>query len=165
MLKKALLLLLLALPCIAMAQDKVAFVSYQQTLAKMPEYKTFEEKMQHKVDSLQKEITLVQEEYNSKMEEFSKTADQELPAAVISDRNFQINKLNERHQILVQEYQQGMQVTAQKLIAPIEKKLNDAIEAVGKENGVTYVLDLLLFQYTGKSAVDLTLQVEKKLGL
>lgn len=166
MLKKAFILLLLALPCMAMAQDKVAFVSTQQILNKMPEYKVFLEKMSHKEDSVRKEAQAIEKEYQTKMEEFSKTADQELPAAVISDRQLQINKIQERFQAL-REYSEGggMQQEAQAMLLPIQKKLNEAIEAVGKETGTAYILDQYAFQYTGAAAADLTKQVEAKLGL
>lgn len=165
MYKKAILLLLLALPCVAIAQDKVAYVSTQQILTKMPEFKDYQTKMTFKQDSLQKEAAAIQEEYNAKMEEFSKTADQELPAATISDRQLQMNKIQERYEALMQFSQVGMQQVSVALLTPIQQKLNDAIEAVGKESGVTYIMDQGSFQYTGSTAVDLTRQVETKLGL
>ena len=48
---------------------------------------------------------------------------------------------------------------------PIVTKAMDAIKAVGKENGFTYIYDNGALLYTAETAEDILPLVKKKLGL
>jgi len=50
---------------------------------------------------------------------------------------------------------------------PLLEKVQDAINKVGKEKGLTYVIDKALgvIVYIGDDAIDITADVKKKLGI
>jgi outer membrane protein len=58
-----------------------------------------------------------------------------------------------------------MQKKGQELYAPIQKKMQDAIKAVGDEKGYAYILNPEILLYKGASSIDATPFVKAKLGL
>jgi len=60
-----------------------------------------------------------------------------------------------------------MQKAQQDALAPIYKKLDDAIQAVGKAEGVIYIFDLARtpIPYVGAESVDVTTKVKNQLGI
>ena len=52
-------------------------------------------------------------------------------------------------------------------MAPIYKKLDEAIQAVGKAEGVIYIFDLARtsIPYIGTESIDLTAKVKTQLGI
>ena len=73
------------------------------------------------------------------------------------------------------EYQTEMQRTQEEFnkkaqqdaMAPIYKKLDEAIQAVGKAEGVIYIFDLARtpIPYVGAQSVDVTAKVKTQLGI
>ena len=51
------------------------------------------------------------------------------------------------------------------LMAPIQQKIIEAIKKVGDAGGYTYVMEATMMLYSGPSAVDITAQVKKQLGI
>lgn len=168
MLKKLLILFIALAPLAAMAQEvKIATVNVQEIFAAMPELSGIETQLSTKRDEITKNIQALEDEYTKKFEEFEKT-----PAssdAVRLDQQKQLGQLQERYQVYMQNGQQEMGQLQQKLLEPINKKIFDAIKAVGDENKYAFVYDVSSMQspivYFTPSAVDITAQVKTKLGL
>ncbi|MFA7494522.1 MAG: OmpH family outer membrane protein, partial [Proteiniphilum sp.] len=89
--------------------------------------------------------------------------------AARQDQQKQITQLQDRYQTYMQNGQQELQQLQQQLLEPVNKKIFEAIGAVGKENNYTFVYDISAMQspivYFSPSAVDVTAQVKTKLGL
>ena len=80
-------------------------------------------------------------------------------------RQQEIQDLETRIQNFVPVAQQEIQKKQQELYTPIQKKMQDAIKAVGDEKGYTYIINPQVLLYTGSAAVDATALVKAKLGL
>ena len=65
------------------------------------------------------------------------------------------------------EAAQDLQKQQETLLAPIQAKLQQAIQAVGAENGFTYIFDLAIpsIIYKGNGSEDVTALVKAKLGI
>ena len=65
------------------------------------------------------------------------------------------------------EAYQSMQKAQQDAMAPIYKKLDEAIQAVGKTEGVVYIFDLARtpIPFVGAQSVDVTAKVKTQLGI
>ena len=89
--------------------------------------------------------------------------------AARQDQQKQIAQLQDRYQTYMQNGQQELQQLQQQLLEPVNKKIFDAIKAVGDENSYTFVYDISSLQtpivYLTPSAVDVTPQVKTKLGI
>ncbi len=61
--------------------------------------------------------------------------------------------------------EQDLQRQQEQLFAPIQQKIHDAITAVGKEGGFTFIFENMVPVYTGESVIDVTDLVKAKLGV
>ena len=165
MLKKLIILLFASAPLAAFAQEKIAFINTQEIFSVMPELKGIESQMATKQQEVQKNAQALETEYNKKIEEFSKVTN--ATDAVKQDQQKQLAQIQERYQVFVQNSQKEAQEMQQKLIAPVHKKIADAIKAVGDEKGFIYILDLAAgaIVYQSDKATNATPLVKAKLGI
>ena len=164
--KRLLLTLLLLLPLSAFAQDsqKIAIVDAQAILFEMPETKA----MQTELDALKKKyedtIATMRQELSKKYEEY--VAQQDSLIDTIKLRKQQdIQDVQKRIEDLMNIAAEDIQKKQMELLTPIQKKLKDAIEKVGAENGYAYILDAQMMHYVGTAGINCTPQVRTKLGL
>ena len=82
----------------------------------------------------------------------------------VSDLNSNFGITQEQFQ---QEAYQSMQKAQQDAMAPIYQKLDEAIQAVGKAEGVVYIFDLARtpIPFVGAQSVDVTAKVKTQLGI
>lgn len=142
MLKKiTLLVVMFVLPLGAMAQAKFAHMNSQDVIAVMPEFT----KAQADIDALskqyQKEMETGQAEFQKKYQEFLAQGDS-LPRNIAERRQKELQEMAQRQEQFQQEAYQSLQKAQQDSMAPIYAKLDQAIEAVGKSEGVVYIFDL-----------------------
>lgn len=73
----------------------------------------------------------------------------------------------QRQQQFQQEAAQSMQKAQNDAMAPIYKKLEDAIQAVGKAEGVIYIFDVARtsIPFIGTQSIDVTAKVKAQLGI
>ena len=170
MLKKIALVLMLALPMGVFAQNlKFGHINAQEIVSAMPEFA----KAQSDIEALDKQLTSelqrTQEEFNKKYQEFQQAiAKDSLPANIAERRQKELQDMMQRQE----QFQQGAQPQMQKALAdamaPIYKKLDDAIKAVGAAEGVIYIFDLARtpVAYVNESqSINLTPKVKTQLGI
>ncbi len=168
MLKKLLILFIALAPLAAMAQEaKIAIINVQEIFSAMPELSGIETQLNNKQEEITKNIQALEDEFNKKVEEFEQN-----PAAsdaVRQDQQKQVGQIQERYQTYMQNSRQEINQLQQKLLEPVNRKIMDAIKAVGDENNYTFVYDISSMQsplvYLTPSAVDITAQVKTKLGI
>ncbi|HOO94958.1 MAG TPA: OmpH family outer membrane protein [Proteiniphilum sp.] len=168
MLKKLLICMIALAPLAAVAQDvKIAYVNAQEIFSAMPELAGIETQLSTKQEEISKNGQALVDEFNKKAEEFDKnkaTSD-----AVLQDQQRQLAQIQERYQVYLQNSQQEMQQMQQQLLEPVNKKIADAIKAVGDQNSYTFVFDVSTMQspivYVSPTAVNITPQVKSKLGI
>ena len=166
MLKKiALLVVLFALPLGAMAQ-KFAHMNSQEVIVVMPEYTKAQADLDAMSKKYQQEMERTQSEFNKKVQELKQQADY-LPRNIAERRQKELQEMAQRQEEFQQEAYQSMQKAQQEALAPIYKKLDDAIQAVGKAEGVVYIFDLARtpIPYVGAESVDVTTKVKTQLGI
>lgn len=164
--KRLIILLLLVLPLGAFAQNdaKIAFVKADEVFMSMPELKDVESKMAEIKSKYEAEFKQMQDEYNKKFQDYSAQQDS-LTQNIKLKRMQEIQDIEERMQNFTQIAKQDIDKEQTDLIAPVQKKLQDAIKAVGDEKGYTYIINPAALLYTGSNAVDATPFVKAKLGL
>ena len=133
----------------------------------MPELSGIETQLSTKQEEITKNGQALIDEFNKKVEEFDKA-----PAtseALQQDQQKQLAQIQERYQVYVQNSQQEMNQLQQQLLEPLNKKIADAIQAVGAENNYTFVFDVATMQspivYVSPTATDITPLVKTRLGL
>lgn len=166
MLKKAIIIALLALPVAIFAQDKLGHINSQEIISQMPE----RAKIEATIDTLQgqweNELTRMKEEYSGKIKEYQDkqaTMSESIRQARISE----LSEMEQRIGTFQQQAYQDLQKKQQELIAPIIDKVKKAIDQVGTENGYTYIFDMgsQVILYKSPKSNDITPLVKKKLAL
>ena len=105
-------------------------------------------------------------EYQTKLQDYE--ANQATMSNLVKQsKEKEIVDLQTRIQQFQASAEQEFEGKRAELLAPILEKIQNAINAVGKEKGYTYVLDLATGAavYVGTDAVDCTPAVKAKLGI
>lgn len=165
MIKKLFTLILVAIAPMAMvAQNKLAHINTSEVFALMPEVKEAESKLLVKQEEVRKTLEEIEAEYNKKVEEF-RNSDTTPTSSLVADRQKQLEQLQERYQAFAQTSDSELQQLRQSLLAPIQDKLQKAIQEVGREQGFTYIFEVGALPYIGNGAVDAAPFVKSKLGI
>lgn len=162
--------MLLALPMGVFAQNlKFGHINAQEIVSVMPEFT----KAQNDIQALEKQLTAElqrsQEEFNKKYQEFQQAiAKDSLPQNIAERRQKELIDMQQRQDQFQQEAGQQLQKAQTDALAPIYKKLDDAIKAVGAAEGVIYIFDLARtpIPYVNESqSINLTAKVKAHLGI
>lgn len=167
MLKKiALVAVMFILPLGAMAQAKFAHMNSQEVIVAMPEFTKAQADLEAMSKKYTEEMQRTQDEFNKKLQEFQQQADS-LPKNILERRQKELQDMGQRQEQFQQEAQQAMQQAQQEALAPIYQKLDGAIQAVGKAEGVIYIFDLARtpIPFIGAESVDVTPKVKAQLGI
>jgi outer membrane protein len=167
MLKKiALIVVMFALPLGAMAQAKFAHLNSHEVITTMPEYTKAQADLEALSKKYSEEMQRTQEEFNKKVQEFQAQADS-LPKNIAERRQKELQDMAQRQEQFQQNAYQDMQKAQQEAMAPIYKKLDTAIQAVGKAEGVVYIFDIARtpIPFIGAQSIDFTAKVKAQLGI
>lgn len=149
-----------------MAQAKFGHMNSQEIITVMPEFT----KAQTDLDALSKqyreEMQRSEEEFNRKYQELLQQQDS-LPKNILERRQKEVQDMAQRQQQFQQEAYQAMEKAQQDAMVPIYKKLDEAVQAVGKAEGVVYIFDIARtpVAYIGSESIDLTAKVKTQLGI
>ncbi|MBQ0121716.1 MAG: OmpH family outer membrane protein [Bacteroidales bacterium] len=167
MFKKLLLAVLVAAP-LCMNAQKFGVINTQEIFNVMPEKATAENTLKVAGEKYETEFKNLQAAFQKKAEGYEKEAQDDKTPQAIKDRHMQ--ELQDEYQ-KIQNFQQtaaqDLQKQQEQLLAPIQTKLQNAIQAVGAEGGYTFIYDLSIPSviYHGTGAEDLTAKVKAKLGI
>ncbi|MDE6417760.1 MAG: OmpH family outer membrane protein [Duncaniella sp.] len=162
MIKKLLLLVLLALPVSVFAQ-KFAVINTQSLVESMPEIKEINEQLDAANKKYEAEFQKLQEEFGKKYEEFN-ALDESTPQTIKERRMQEMQELDNKIQQFRQTAVQDIQRQQQQLMAPVQDKVMKAIQAVGAEGGYTFVFENQMPLYTGADVTDITETVRTRLS-
>jgi outer membrane protein len=150
----------------ANAQNKFAYIDFQELMQLMPEYKKASTDMEAYGKTLQDELKKMSEEFDAKLAKYQK--EQATMGDAIKDlREKELRDMQTR----IQEFQESAQENARKkeqeYLKPIIEKAKTTIATVAKEGGYGYVFDSspgtpLLYKPEGDNIMG---QVKKKLGI
>ena len=161
--KKLILMLVLALPILASAQ-KIGHVNSQEIMTLMPETKKMSEKLDSLQTSYENQLANMQEEFNKKLTEFQQQQTT-MTAGVKEFRQQELAEMEQRMQMFYQTIQKDLQAKQVEYLQPVQNKLLEAINKVGKAQGCTYVMDKASMLYIAPDALDLTSAVRAELGI
>lgn len=165
MIKKILLAIAIAFPMIAVAQaPKFGVVNTQTIITTMPEMKAAEEQVTAASKKYEDELKKLQEEMEKQYADFQNLS-ADTPESIKERRLQSIQELDQKMQQFHATATQDLQRQQQTLMAPIQEKVRTAIEAVGKEQGMTFIFESAMSLYNGADVIDVTPMVSKKLGL
>ena len=162
--KKLLFMFMMLAPMAAMAQ-KFGHVNAQEIMQSMPEVT----KVRTDLDALSKQyeadLKSMQEEIQKKAEALEKEQ-ATLPANIKQRRETELQEMYQKLQQSYQDNQQALAKEEQEKMQPIQKKIMDAITAVGQEGGYVYIMQTGTILYISTTlSTDVTAQVKAKLGL
>ena len=146
------------------AQTKIGYISLGEFMPNMPEFKKADSSMQDYKNALSQEFEDQKRELNEQDSLLSSKDTVKFTKAQLEIKRRALGQLYVKVQGFSQQAQEQLQQKQQELIAPIQKKALDAIQAVAKENGYTYVLQKEAL-YAYPAAEDLLPLVKKKLGI
>ena len=165
MFKKAILAIALAIPMLASAQSvKIGLVNAQSIVPDMPEYKTAQTTLEGVAKKWDDEYKKMTDEAQAKFTEFQNMP-QDTPKAMQERKAQELQEMQGKLQQFEQTAQQDLQQQQQTLMASVMQKVQQAIEAVGKEGNYTIIQEKAAVLYFGAPAEDITAAVRARLGL
>ena len=166
--KKVLSILMVAVTLVMVsssvqAQSKIGYISFNEVVAAMPEAKKADSALVQFRDAMIQSAQDKENALNEGIQKFNADSSK-MTSAVKEVKRQDLQKKLQELQGEEQRIQQELQKKQEELSAPIQKKAMDAVNAVAKENGYTYVLpkEYLIVSPPGD---DLLPMVKKKLGL
>ncbi len=157
--KKIIFMLALVLPMLVNAQ-KLGHINSQELLAAMPELKDMQAKLDTLAGQYEVQFANMQEEFNKKVAEFQQQQST-MTAGVREFRQQEIAEMEQRIYIFRETAQKDIQSKQQEFLMPIQKRMLEAIQKVGAEQGCTYVMDAMAMLYIAPDALDLMPLVKK----
>lgn len=151
----------------AMAQKtiKLGHINSNELMEIMPGRDTAMAQLQKDVDDLKAELEMMQKEYEAKVSDYVAKKDQ-LSELIRKTKESDLQAMGARIEEAQQNAQKRLEERQEALLKPIVDRAKAAIEAVGKENGYTYIFDAgvgaVLYSQDSDDIMPL---VKKKLGL
>lgn len=159
--KKFLLLFLLLGVVQIMSAQKIAHVDMVEITTKMPKILEAQKQLKELGQTYQEKYKVMSGECQSKLEKYETEASK-LSTKIKTERQKEIQDLNQKLQEFSQTAQKELQSKESELMSPISNSIKTAIQKVGIKKGFKYILDSnTLLLATG---VDITSDVKKELG-
>jgi len=136
-------LVFLAAPSFTLAQTnelKIGYVDPQAILQKMPEMKAVQQRLQNFAERKREELANKQTDFQQQVQEYQQKS------AVISDEakakeEERLGQLNAELQQFQSQIQQELQQKQQELVGPLFQQIEQSINAVAEDMGLTYVIN------------------------
>ena len=166
MFKKILIAVLVAAPmCLSAQTLKFGAVSPTEIFNVMPDVATANNTLKQVQDKYEAQAKPLQEELQKKQAEIEELAKNKASEAVLEAKQKEFEDLYTRYQNFAQTAQKDIQTQQETLLAPIQQKLLNAIQAVGAEGGYAGILDAATLLYRGNNIEDVSAKVKAKLGI
>lgn len=149
----------------ANAQGKFGHVNTQEIMQTLPDVTKVQNELKALSDQYEADFKSMVDEYQKKGEAFEKEQ-ANLPENIKQRRQQELAEMQQKIQQSYQDNQQALAKAQQEKMQPVQKKVLDAISAVGKEGGYVYIMELGSQLYISTTlSTDVTAQVKAKLGL
>lgn len=121
-------------------QAKIGFFSYEEALKSMPDYTVAMANIDTLRQQYAEELKAAENEFNEKYELF---LDQQASLAdpIRRKRQADLQNLFDRNTDFRKEAERLLKQAEKEALAPLKSKLQEAIKAVGKENGMFVILN------------------------
>lgn len=148
------------------AQMKIAYVNSAEILESMPESAKVKTNLEAYYNELQAQLQTMLTEYSNKVQDYE--ANQaSLSNLVKQSKEKEIVDMENRIQQFRANAEEEMVKKQEELLKPVLDKVQNAINAVGKEKGYTYIIDNAggTIVYLGADAIDASKDVKAKLNV
>lgn len=165
--KKILFFAMLAmLPMLVWGQDKFGYVNSYELMMQMPEINQIEKDMVEFNKKNQEYLQTMQTELQDKAAQYEKDKDT-MSESMRKVKEDELQSMYDRIQNAYTSFQQEAQQEQEKKLQPVKERLQAAIDAVGKKQGLVFVFDVSsgALLYKSDKAVDITAAVKKELGV
>jgi outer membrane protein len=148
------------------AQSKIGYINSLELLSYMPEVEKADSILKLLADDMQAQYETYVKEYQAKLADYNTNAET-WSEVKVKDTEDDLIKLQDR----IGEYQQisqdRIQKRKQELYDPLVAKANDAIQAVGKEQNLTCIIDASsgALIYAGDDMINILPLVKTKLNI
>lgn len=149
----------------SVSAQKTGYISLDQVVSLMPEIGKIDTVLQrYQTDSLQPQLAIMIQDYNYKDSMLSSKDSSKIPVTVRNQYRQDMQNVSYQLQNWQGFTQQMMQAKQEQLLEPVYRKAMNALNAVAKESGYSYVYnrEVLL---VAPPADDLMPLVAKKLGI
>lgn len=149
----------------ASAQVKFAHVNFAELVQLMPEADSARSTIEAQSKEAQETYAAMVEEYNAKAATYQQKMSTWTPA-IRESKEKELEEIVARIREFDQSIQLELQQKQQSLMAPIQKKALDTVNALAKAGGYIYVFDVNSALYIDESqSVDLTTAARKALNI
>ena len=144
---------------------KIAHVNTSEILNDMPGRANAEKDLETYYNELQDQLRVMYSEYQTKLDDYQKNAET-MSNLVKQSKEKELVDLESRITAFQNNAESDFDAKRAELLKPLLEKIQNAINAVGKEKGYTYILDLATGAavYVGDDAIDITKDVKAKLN-
>ena len=166
MFKKILLAVLVAAPmCLSAQTLKFGTVNPTEIFNVMPDVATANNTLKTLQEKYEAQAKPLQEELTKKINEYQELEKNKAAQATLDAKQKEFEDLKTRYDNFMQTAQKDMSQQQETLLAPIQQKLMNAIQAVGAEGGYAGSLDSATLLYKGNNIEDVSSKVKAKLGI
>lgn len=146
--------------------QKIGHMNSQELLALMPERAEAETQMQTLNAQLEERLNTLSTEYQSKLEAFQ-ALPADSPQSTVTDLQEELLTMQQRIQEFRANAEQDLVKKQEELLQPMLEKLQTAVDALGQEQGLTYIMDTSAgsIVFVGPDAIDITQMLKDKLGI
>lgn len=160
-------LMMVGVSSVSAQQQKLGYVNFAEVVELMPEKATSTTSLEAYQKEWNDQYNALNNEFTTKVQDYQKKLPNMSPA-MSQQAEKDINSLRQRIEEFGQVANEDLQRKQQELMQPIITKIQDAVTAVGKEQGYTYVFDLSqggIIYFDEATANNILPLVKVKLGL
>ena len=166
MFKKFLLAVLVAAPmCLSAQTLKFGAVNPMEIFNVMPEVATANNTLKGVQEKYAAQAKPLEDELQKKLNEYEELAKNKASEAQLEAKQKEFEDLKTRYDNFRQTAEKDMQQQQETLLAPIQQKSMNAIQAVGAEGGYAGILDSATLLYRGNNIEDVSAKVKAKLNI
>ena len=155
MFKKILLAVLVAAPmCLSAQTLKFGTVNPTEIFNVMPDVATANNTLKTLQEKYEAQAKPLQEELTKKINEYQELEKNKAAQATLDAKQKEFEDLKTRYDNFMQTAQKDMSQQQETLLAPIQQKLMNAIQAVGAEGGYAGILDSATLLYKGNNKLN-----------
>lgn len=165
MIKKLLVAAIIAIPSMAFAQ-KFAVVNTQTIMESMPDVASARTQIEQASKKYEDEFKNLTDAFQKSFEEYQTLeADASTPQGIKDRRMKELQEMQGKIEQFRATATQDLQKQQEQLMAPIQKKVMDAVTAIGESGSYTMIFENIIPVYIGKDAEDITPKVKTRLGI
>lgn len=155
----------------AAAAPKIGWTNVDYVMTLLPDYKKIENELMIQQQQIEKAMQEKSKEFEDKYKAYQANASK-WSEIIRADKEKELNRLQTDFQDFQRTSQESLQKKQQQLLQPVMVKIQGAIDAVGKENGYTYIFNMdaganttPIILFAGSEDLNVSNLILKKLGV